>query len=134
MARYVKGGDRLRRQLRQWPEELTRELKAEFNFIGPDLEDALAANAPRDKGHLADAAHHVISSDGLALKAGYSQNKPGFKRMWKKGGFEALFQQFGTRHHKANPFVSRTWREKIGGYLDRIDAAVKRTINRASQL
>ena len=79
-----------------------------------------------------DAAHYKVSSDGLGVNVGYSQHKPGFKRLWNKGrGFEALFAEFGTKHHAAQPFIRRSFREGVRAALDSIDTAVSRAIRGA---
>jgi len=98
--------------------------------VGQEFEDEIRLRAPKDQGDLADAAHHVVSSDKMGVAIGYSKDKPGFKRVWKKGGFVALFQEFGTSQHAAKPFVRPAWRAKIGSALDRIDAARRRTVQR----
>ena len=126
----MSGGSKLRRQLRRFDPDLRTELKREFQAIGQEFEDELRNRAPKDQGHLAEAAHHVVSSDGLGVSIGYSKDKSGFKRKWKKGGFEALFQEFGTSRHAAQPFIRPAWRAKIGSALDRIDAARRRTVQR----
>lgn len=132
MASRMSGNSRLRRQLRMMPDEITEGITQEFKAIGPDLQDALSAAAPKDKGNMAAAAHHVVSSDGLSVVAGYSSDRAGFKRKWRKGGFEAVFNEYGTRNMPAQPFVRRTWKARIKGYLDRVDAAVNRALQKAS--
>lgn len=112
-------------------EDSTRGIAEEFRRLGPEFERALEREAPKDEGRLAAAAHHRVSSDGLGLSVGYSKEKTGFKRLWKKGGFEALFAEFGTRHHAAQPFIRRTFRAMVRHALDRIDRAVSQSIKGA---
>jgi HK97 gp10 family phage protein len=131
MARSkVVGGSRLRRKLRRFEPELRSELAREMQAIGQEFEDELSARAPKDEGNLAEAAHHVVSSDKMGVAIGYSKDKPGFKRQWKRGGFVALFQEFGTSKHAAQPFIRDAWRAKVESALDRIDAARRRTVQR----
>lgn len=132
MARRSKfaGGSKLRRQLRRFDPELRTELARVMKEAGQELEEELRARAPKDQGHLAEAAHHVVSSDGLGVSIGYSKDQKGFKRMWKKGGFEALFQEFGTSKHPAQSFIRPAWRAKITSVLDKVDAARRRTVQR----
>ena len=131
MARSkVVGGSRLRRKLRRFEPELRTELARVMQEVGQEFEDEIRLRAPKDQGDLADAAHHVVSSDKMGVAIGYSKDKPGFKRVWKKGGFVSLFQEFGTSQHAARPFVRPAWRAKIGNALDRIDAARRRTVQR----
>lgn len=126
----MSGGSKLRRQLRRFDPELRSELAREMEAIGREFRDEVQSRAPKDEGNLAGAAHYVVSSDKMGVAIGYSKDKSGFKRMWKKGGFEALFQEFGTSQHAAQPFIRPAWRAKIGGALDRIDAARRRTVQR----
>lgn len=106
-------------------------VRAEMNTTGAELVAAMEAGAPRDKGDLAEAAHYKVSNDGLGLSAGYS-NRPGFKRAWQSHGFVAVFQEFGTRHHAAHPFIRPAYRKVIPAALDRIDAAVASAIRKAA--
>ena len=133
MASRLSGGSKLRRQLRQWPDHLTSEIKAEIRLIGQEGERALELGAPRDEGRLSIAAHHVVSSDGLSVKMGYSSGA-GFKRQWAKGGFEAIFQEFGTKFHPAQEWIRRVWHQRVGGWLNRIDARVNASLRKAGEL
>jgi hypothetical protein len=132
MTQRVRGGSRLRRQLRRLGKEPTEEIGRVFREIGPELEDAIRAAAPVDEGRLAAAAHHRVSNDALGVVAGYGQ-RPGFKRLWLKGGFEALWQEFGARQHAAQPFISPTFRRLLPGMLERIERAVSNVIERVSR-
>jgi HK97 gp10 family phage protein len=127
----VSGTSKLRRQLRRFPEETRAELKAEFETSGKELRDTISANAPEDEGYLKEAAHYQVSNDGLSVVAGYSPKRTGFKRLWKRGGFTALWQEFGTKQHRAQPFISPSFRQKLPGILARIEAAVNKTIKNA---
>jgi hypothetical protein len=131
--RRVSGNSKLRRQLRRWPEELRGDLRMVFTSAGALLRDQIWLNAPKDEGDMADEATFRVSRDGLSVQIGYSK-RVGFKRAWKAGGFKALWQEYGTRHHAAQPFVSVSYREKLREILDHIDRAVNRTIRRASEL
>lgn len=129
VSKFIRGTSRLRRKLKRFEPELRTELRRVMEEVGVEMRDEMAARAPKDQGNMAEAAHYVVASDGLAVKIGYSR-KEGFKRMWYKGGYEAHFQEFGTSHHSPKPFVRPTWRAKIGSALDRIDAARRRTVQR----
>lgn len=123
---------RLRRTLKRWPDELTADITAEMKAAAIILEATLENKAPKDEGNLARAATARVGKDGLGVTAGYSKHKPGFVREWKKGrGFTALFAEFGTSHHAAQPFIRATWRERVKGILDRVDGAVKRSLDKA---
>lgn len=135
MARRVRNGDRLRRRLRQWPDHLTNELKAEIASVGFDVYKAVVRNAPVDQGDLARAARHVVSSDGLSVRVGYSRKEAGFRRVWRKfQGFVAAFQERGTKHHKAQPFVIPTWRVWVPRALTRIERRLNQALRRGSNL
>ena len=127
----VQGVSRLRKSLRRIPEAVREELTAELERSGAELESAIKANAPVKEGFLRDAAFHQMSRDGLAVHVGYSKNRTGFKRKWKKGGFKALWQEFGTRTQPRTPFISPAFRALLPTVLARIDGAVNRVLRRA---
>lgn len=123
---------RLRRKLRRFPDALTEEIAEEMRESSEIIRRAIEAEAPRDEGDLGMAAHAVVSSDGLSAKIGYG-NQAGFRNKWKKGGFVALFQEFGTRTMMANPWIRRLWRVHLPRVVDRIDARVNNVLRRASR-
>lgn len=131
MARRVSGTSKLRRQLRRFPEATKEGLREEFDASGEILRDKISELAPKDEGRLSEAAHYQVSNDGLSVVAGYSQKRSGFKRLWRRGGFEALWQEFGAKQHAAQPFISPAFRAVLPGVLERIEAAVNKTIKRA---
>lgn len=132
MARYMRGVSKLRRQLKTLEPDIKAGVRATMAQVGQDIEAELKATAPVDEGYLRDAAHHKVSSDGLGVNVGYSQNKPGFKRKWLKGrGFEAMFAEFGTKHHPAQPFIRKSFRKGVRRALDMIDKATSHAIRTA---
>lgn len=131
MARPSYSVSKLRRTLRRFPEETRTDLRAAFDEGSRDLLNEIQSRAPVDDGRLRDAAHRQVSRDGLSAVVGYSKNRSGFKRKWLKGGFEALWQEFGAKQHAAQPFIQPAFRARLHGLLDRIDAAVNETIRRA---
>lgn len=122
---------KLRRTLRRFPEELRTDLRAAITDGAAEVKAEIAQRAPVDKGKLRAEVHSQVSRDGLSALIGYSQNRSGFKRRWKRGGFEALWQEFGAKHHAAQPFIQPAFRAKLHGILNRIDAAVNSTIKKA---
>lgn len=124
---------RLRKRLRFLEPSTRLEIAEAMDYAGRTIADEITANAPRDKGDLAEAATYKVSNDKLGVSVGYSQKQAGFKRAWKKGGFTALWQEFGTRHHAATPFIRPAYHAKLAQILDRIDAAVRTAINKAGQ-
>ena len=124
---------RLRRKLRRFPEELRKDIRKAMEQSADELVQEIRARAPKDEGQLAENATARISRDGLSAQIGYSKNKSGFKRAWKRGGFTALFQEFGTAHHSAQPFIRPSYRAKLTSILDKIDRAVSNTLQRASR-
>lgn len=130
--RYVRGDSRLRRQLRRWPEELRQDMRMVMTSAGATLRDRMWLDAPKDEGDMSEQASFRVSRDGLSVQVGYSK-RVGFKRAWKAGGFKALWQEYGTRHHGAQPFVRPAFRAELGRILGYVDRAVKRTIIRASR-
>jgi HK97 gp10 family phage protein len=133
MARKrVEGNSRLRRQLRKFPETMREELTKALVDGGEELRAELEMRAPRDEGKLQAAPLAKLSSDKLSVLVGFSKDRPGFKKAWLRGGFEALFIEFGTKHSAAQPFVRPAYRAKLSRILDRIDegrrAAVKRIV------
>lgn len=131
MARFVKGDSRLRRTLRRMPDEITSGVRKEMTAIGRELATAITATAPKDTGGMAQAADYKVSSDGLAVKAGYSAKAAGFKRNWKKGGFKSLWAEFGTKRVAAQPFLRPLWRARIRNSIERIDRAVTAALRKA---
>lgn len=123
----------MRRQLRKMGEEVNEPLRETMRNIGSDLESALEAAAPKRTGDLAIAAHSRVSSDGLAVKIGYAHKEAGFKRWWKRGGYVAIFQEWGTKHHPAQPFIRPTFRQRVPIYLNMIDDTVRQVLRRASK-
>lgn len=117
-------GSRLRKKMRRWPEQTREGVRLTMGQIGQQLASQLEAQAPKDEGHLSAAARYKVSRDGLGVSVGYSNTKDGFRREWKKGGFVALFAEFGTRHHAAKPFIRPIWRANIQNALTRINSAV----------
>lgn len=131
--RRVSGDSKLRRQLRRWPEELRRGVQTVMTYSGDTLRNEIEMRAPKDEGDLSEQVLSRVSRDGLSVQVGYSK-RVGFKTAWKKGGFKALFQEYGTRHHGAQPFIGESYRAKLAGILGDIEAAVNKAINRASEL
>ena len=130
-SRRVRNESRLRRKLRRFPEALRQDIGLVMQLGGEEIRAEIERTAPRAEGRLAEAAHKVVSRDGLSVKIGYG-NQVGFRRLWNKGGLEALWQEFGTRHHAAQPFIRPAFRAKLGDFLSRVDRAVNRTLRRAS--
>lgn len=126
-ARYGKrrgSGSRLRRQLRRLPKELRAGFGEIFEKHGKELSSEIAMRAPKDTGDLSEQAHYRVSNDKLGVRIGYSANKAGFKRKWKKGGFKALWAEFGTRHHAAQPFIRPTWSRNLLRVIDEVSREV----------
>lgn len=124
---------RLRRRLRFVDKHARSGIKAAFTESGKELADAIEAAAPKDTGGTADEVRYKVSNDGLGVSVGYSAKAAGFKRNWKRGGFKALWQEFGTRHHAAQPFIRPSYRKQLKAILDRIDDAVRTTIRRLDE-
>jgi hypothetical protein len=122
---------RLRRSLRRFPDELKGPIKRAMEHAGAELAREIADRAPVEEGDLKAAAHYQVSRDGLAVHAGYSKNRTGFKRKWRKGGFVALWQDFGAKQHPATPFIAPAFRAKLARNLDLIEAAVDAVIRAA---
>jgi len=134
MARSrLKNDSRLRRKLRRFPETVREEIKVEMTNSANDLLAEIKALAPRDEGRLAENATARVSRDGLSAKIGYSGTQSGFKRAFKRAGFYAAFQEFGTSRHSAHPFLRPAFRNKLRSILDRIDKAVNSALKKASQ-
>lgn len=100
---------------------------------GAVLRDEMYARAPKDEGDMSEQASFRVSRDGLSVQVGYSK-RVGFKMAWRRGGFKALWQEYGTRHHAPQPFVGPSFRAKLAWILNRVDWAVNRTLRRAGSL
>ncbi len=131
----MSGQSRLRKKLRMMGPAVRKEIEPVMRKSAKLLEEAIAEAAPvgnRDPVHMRDAAHSKVSSDGLSFQVGYG-NRPGFKRQWKKGqGFVAVFAEYGTKNHPAQPFVRPVWKKHVPGVLKAIDRAVDRGLKRAA--
>lgn len=131
MAR-VTGGQKLRRQLRMLPDNMDAEVERVIAAGAGEILADIKANAPKDEGNLSNEALAKKSTDGLAWLIGYSAARAGFKRAWKRGGFEALFNEFGTVKMAAQPFIRPAYKKNLRRILDSIDAAVKRVLEKAA--
>lgn len=114
------------------PDEVTAGIRPVMARIGQELERAIEAGAPVFKDRMRPAAHHRVSNDGLGVVAGYSKGHAGFKKFWKKGGFVSQFQEFGTKNHRAQPFIAPAFRALLPHMLDAIDRAVTEALRRGS--
>jgi hypothetical protein len=130
MAKSKVKVSKLRRQLRRVPKEMRTDIKATMKAVGVDLEAAVKANAPVDEGRLKRATHHKVSNDGLGVTVGYSKTAAGFKRKWKKGGFTALWAQFGTKRTRATKFLTRAWRSRLASNMQRIERDVVKSLHK----
>lgn len=133
MAKGVTGVSELRRRLRRLPPDTTAELRKVFKEEAASFQTALQAAAPRDKGRLGAAALAIPSRDELGFAAGYSKKRAGFKRMWKRGGFVALWQEFRTKQAPAQPFIEPTYEARKAGVLQRIERALQQMLQRAGR-
>lgn len=131
MARSRVNDSRLRRKLRRFPEDLRAEIAIPMKLSAEELAATMTANAPKDSGDMAEEVTFRLSRDGLSAQIGYSK-RAGFKRAWKAGGFKALWQEYGTRNHPAHKFIRPAYAQLLPTILDRIDRAVRRTLQRAS--
>lgn len=133
MARVV-GGQRLRRQLRMLPDNMDSQVEKALETGAREMLAEMVAAAPVKEGNLRDNALAKKSTDGLAWLIGYSAKRAGFKKAWKRGGFEALWIEFGTVKMAAQPFIRPAYRARLRSVLDRVDAAVKSVLQNASNL
>jgi len=100
----VEGADKLMKALNELPTRVSRNVQREALKAGGELIRQHAASiAPREPGRpdLADNIGMAVArledgSVGLAIGPG-----PSF--------FYGYFQEFGTRHHKAQPFMRPAW-------------------------
>ena len=126
----VSGAVRLRKKLRKFDPELRTELAEALSDGGKELAGVMRATAPRDEGRLGDAVLSKDDKDGLSTVVGYSAKRGGFKTAWRRGGFEALFQEFGTRHQSAQPFIRPAYRQVLPRILTRVDNARNLAVGR----
>lgn len=120
------------RTLKKFPEALTHDLKIEIKTGAEQLRDEMSANAPKDTGQLALDADAVISRDGLTARVGYDDRAAGFKKEWKRHGYLAIFKEYGTVKTPATPFVRPSYHFMLPKILSGIQAAVTKTIQKAS--
>jgi len=129
----VKGVGELRRKLRRLPDDIKDEIGEVFDRAALDLAQAISAAAPRDEGRLAGAAFGQVSRDRLAVHAGYDRDRTGFKRFWKRGGFVSLWQEKGTKHHAAQPFIEPVARRLVPGIVQKVKRAVDSALRKAAR-
>lgn len=120
------------KMLKKFPDVLTADLKTAVAAGAETLRAEISANAPKATGELSNDADAVISKDGLSASVGYDSSASGFKREWKKHGFIALFQEYGTKNMPAHPFIRPSYLFVLPKILSGIKAAVTSTIDKAA--
>lgn len=97
-----RGMSELRLYLRDLPEELTKEIKRELDNVGNVVQKDTARLTKRSEikytkgAHLADLIGKKKGRDGFSVTIGWSKKVIG-KRLWRKGGWRAIFHLYGTR-------------------------------------
>lgn len=130
----VKGQEKLIKQLQRLDRETQKEVTDAVQYAGKRLAQEIGRAAPRKTGRMARAVRHVSARGGMVSWVGYRKLAPSFRDAWRRGGFVALFQEFGTRNMPAQPFVRPTYRKQLPWILTLVDRAVKRARNKATSI
>lgn len=132
----IQGANQLAARLRELPQAVSRKVQIEALTAGAELIRAEAARmAPRSAGpgpHLAD---NIVTSapsvaqlekrgrfDEAVVEVGPSR-KP-------SDHFYGFFQEFGTKHHGAQPFMRPAFDSQSGAALNRVLSAFWLAIRR----
>lgn len=132
MGKIIRGQSKLRRTLSKMPKEIQKLVADALKQSAEDIFNDAQALVPKDKGLLAKNMHLKRGSRGLSYMIGYW--KKGNIRKWKKAGWRAKFIEFGTRTTHAEPFMAPAWRKNETKVIKRIDDAVDKALERASNL
>lgn len=124
---HIEGWEELRRKFRDLGDRMQKNVVrgALRSAATPVLKEAHAL-APKDEHDLANAIAMTVS-----VKKNESSAAVGIKR--RQEGAPARYahlQEFGTRHHRAQPFLRPALDNKRGDVIDRFADAVKSQIKR----
>lgn len=122
MARPVRisGVRSLRRVLRKMPDDVRGPMQGEVAAAAEDVSSTMASLAPVRTGELRDSIETKFARDRMSARVGPGARR---RRTFRRVGWRALFAEFGTRHHPAQPF--------IGEALERNEARIRRGMSKA---
>lgn len=132
MGKIISGQSKLRRTLSKMPKEIQKLVADALKQSAEDIFNDAQRLIPKDKGLLAQNMHLKRGSRGLSYQIGYW--KKGNIRRWKKAGWRAKFIEFGVRGKRAQPFMGPAWRKNEEKVIKRINNAVDKALERASNL
>jgi HK97 gp10 family phage protein len=121
----------LKRTLRRLPKAVRAEIPKGLEAAGKLVTAEIKARAPKRSGRMAMAAQYSVSRDKMSVRIGYTRFRNPFKRWWYRGGFAALYQEFGTKNMPAKPFIKPAFRAKLPRALTMIENSVSRALDRA---
>lgn len=140
----VLGVNRLRRTLRNLPDNVTLPVKQSIKDGAEEIRFAMLKRVPVKTGALASVIKTKVSRDGLSAKIGFFGKKD-----MRKAGWRARFVEFGTgpgvfksgprkgqsfKGIPAHPFMLPAMREKVGPIERDIDNAVDLALDLASRV
>lgn len=119
------GHDELRRKLRSLPAAVQREVSVEaLKHAAEPMREEAALLAPRSKGHGPHMADHIVVEEtqfGGAIGPDVSTVALGpTKDFWY-----ASFQEFGTAHNPAHPFMRPAFDSRKGVVKARLAESVR---------
>lgn len=123
-ARGYQNLGRLRKAMRQLPEEIKAPVKEAFKAGGQVLLAEMHQRAPERTGNMKKYLAMKVSPDGFSVKVGFIG-----KRANKKT-FYAKFLEFGTQENPAQPFMfpalESTRKEVMGMIMMKVNQAIER--------
>ena len=128
----IRGQSQLRRTLAKLPKDIQKLVSDALKKSAEDIFNDAQRLVPRDQGLLAKNMHIKRGSRGLSYQIGYW--KKGNIRKWKKAGWRAKFIEFGVRGRTGTPFMAPAWRKNENKVIKRIDDAVDKALEKASNL
>lgn len=125
----LRGVNNLRKLLRRLPDEVSADVRKEIEESAQLIEYDAKVLVHKDRGDLAASISYKLGRDGLSAQIGFSSR---WKRLWRAAGWRAFFEEFGTSHQRAHPFLFPAWERNKADITRRISASIKRTLNRLS--
>lgn len=125
----LRGVNNFRRLLRRLPSDVSQEVRNEISEGAELIEYDAKVLVHKDSGDLAASISHKLGRDGLSAQIGFSSK---WKRLWRQAGWRAFFEEFGTSHQRAHPFLFPAWEKNRADITKRISRAISNTLDQLS--
>lgn len=145
----IKGLSEARLAIRKLPAAVSKEVRHELANVANKMQKDAISFAPRSRRrgliHLQNLIGIKFSRDGLSVKIGSTERIIG-KRLFKKGGWRAIFILFGTKGGTvksgpfagarippmpANNYLLKAFAANESQYINRVGAAFRRALREA---